>query len=59
MGNPLTRCTSTTKEESKMKDDKKSAIPIDTVDKNTSRRSFIKSAAAVGGTAILDRKSVV
>jgi TRAP-type mannitol/chloroaromatic compound transport system substrate-binding protein len=36
-----------------MKDHKKSATSTDTVDKTSSRRSFIKSAAAVGGTAIL------
>ena len=36
-----------------MKDDKKSTIVTDKVDKTSSRRSFIKSAAAIGGTAIL------
>ena len=36
-----------------MKDDKKSTTVTDNVDKTSTRRSFIKSAAAVGGTAIL------
>lgn len=36
-----------------MKDDKKSLIVTDKVEKTSSRRNFIKSAAVVGGTAIL------
>lgn len=36
-----------------MKDDKKYTIITDKVDNTSSRRSFIKSAAAIGGTAIL------
>lgn len=36
-----------------MKDDKKSNITTEKLDNSSSRRSFIKGAAAVGGTAIL------
>jgi len=36
-----------------MKDDKKSTIVSDKVDKSTNRRGFIKSVAAIGGTALL------
>lgn len=36
-----------------MKDDKKSPIVTEKVEKATGRRNFIKSAAAIGGTAIL------
>jgi len=36
-----------------MKDDKKSLIVTKKVEKTSSRRNFIKSAAAIGGTAIL------
>ena len=36
-----------------MKDDKKSTIVTDKVDKSSNRRGFIKSVAAIGGTALL------
>ena len=36
-----------------MKDDKKSTIVSDKVDKSSNRRGFIKSVAAIGGTALL------